>query len=223
MTTIINLFLAYLILIPFIVINLLFSIGNFVQNKIGEVLYERVEIENERINHHETAFKTINILIWISVGIIGVLFLENPISFEAIFVLLAFRNGATLSKRFVFGLHDTRIIKNTFSKNRITRIISKIIIISIVVELSFLLAWGVIYQSIDAYVKTFFGLEGNMFVFLIWIIGLIYGIVFSSIQSWFSNDFLLKNEISIALLVAGEFFKQKIEDKTGFFRRFSKD
>jgi hypothetical protein len=205
------------------VINLLFSIGNFFQNKIGEVLYKHVDIENERENRYETVLKTINILIWIGAGFLGILFLENPVSFEAIFVFLAFRNGATLSKRFVFGLHDTRIIKKTFSKDRITRIISKIIIISIVLELSFLLAWGVVYQSIDAYVKTFFGIDGNMFVFLIWMKGLIYGILFSFIQSRFSNDFLLKDEIGIALLVAGELFRQKLDDKTGFFRRFSKN
>ncbi|TXT57109.1 MAG: conserved membrane protein of unknown function [Promethearchaeota archaeon] len=222
MTTFINFLLAYIILIPFIIINLFFSFGFFFQRKVAKIIHENVEREDHLKNTHENLFRNINILIWISVGIITIFLLENPISLGTLFVFLAFRSGATFSKRFILGNHDIKIMKKNYSDGKFNDIISTIIKISIIIELLFLLAWGAFYQSLNVYVKTFFEIQGSMFVLLIWLAGLIYGIVFSAIQSITSDNFLLKNQIGIALLLSGELVKNKIKDKKDSIKHFFK-
>ena len=53
---------------------------------------------------------------------------------------------------------------------------------------------------------------------LLWLSGLIYGIVFSVIQSHFSKQILLKNEIGIALMLSGEGLKEKIKSSGEGFK-----
>lgn len=222
MTTLINFLLAYIILIPFIIINMFFSFGFFFQKKVAKIVHENVEREKNLENTHESLFRNINILLWISVGIITIFLLENPISLGTPFVFLAFRSGATFSKRIILGIHDIKIMKNKLSDDKFTNIISLIIKISIIIELLFLLAWSVFYQSLNVYVKTLFKMQGSIFIILIWIVGLIYGIIFSVIQSIISNSFLLKNQIGIALLLSGELIKNKVEDKKDSIKHFFK-
>ncbi len=221
MTSIINLFLVYIILIPFIIINLFISFGSFFQNRLAKLFQKLIKTEKNLENSHERTFKILNFLIWVIIGIIGILLLENLFSLGTLFVFLAFRSGATLSKRFIFGIHDIKVMKNNLSEGKITKIISRIVEITIFTELLYLLAWAIFYRALNTSVKTIFEIEGSIFILLIWLIGLLYGIIFSLIQSSISKGFLLKNEIGIALLVSGELFKNKInETKDSIQNRF---
>jgi len=221
MTSIINLFLVYIILIPFIIMNLFISFGSFFQNRLAKFFQKLIKTEKNLENSHERAFKILNFLIWVIIGLIGILLLENLFSLGTLFVFLAFRSGATLSKRFIFGIHDIKVMKNNFSEGKITKIISRIVEIAIFTELLYLLAWAIFYRALNTSVKTIFEIEGSIFILFIWLIGLLYGIIFSLIQTIFSKGFLLKNEIGIALLVSGELFKNKInETKDSIQNRF---
>jgi hypothetical protein len=51
----------------------------------------------------------------------------------------------------------------------------------------------------------------NILLLILWGSGLIYGIIFSVIQSSLSKQILLKNEIGIALMLSGEAVKKKIK------------
>jgi hypothetical protein len=167
-------------------------------------------------------FKYINTLIWIAVGSINVFFLDELISLGTLIVFLAFRSGATLSKRFIFGIHDVKIMKHHLSDKKITKIISFMLKVGIIVELLFLLIWGILYQYLSVSVKTTFGIKVNILAILLWISGFIYGIILSVIQSSLSKQFLLKNEIGIALVLSGETVKERIKEKKNIVRRFFK-
>ncbi|MFX0022893.1 MAG: hypothetical protein ACFE9S_11260 [Candidatus Hermodarchaeota archaeon] len=136
--------------------------------------------------------------------------LDTPISIGALLVFLAFRSGTSLSKRLIFGIHDIKIMKSNFSEKRIKKLISRVVKFGIIIELMFLLSWGILYRYINLSVKSNFGIEVSFLVLVLWVIGFIYGIIISAIQSSFSKYFLLKNEIGIVLLFSGELLKEKI-------------
>ena len=218
----IEVFIAYVILIPFIFINLLFSLGSFFQKKVSKFLKKSLKEEEKVKDSQYNKFKLVNILIWVAVGSIIVFLLDDPISLGALIVFLAFRSGATLSMRFIFGIHDVKLIKHQLSDKKLTKIISLVLKVGIIVELLFLLIWGILYRYLSMSVKTTFGLEGNVLAFFLWIAGFIYGIIFSVIQSSLSKQFLLQNEIGIVLVLSGQLVREKIKDKTNVVKRLFK-
>jgi len=192
------------------------------QKKVSKFLQKTLREEEKFKDSQYKKFKLINFLIWIAVGGIFVIFLDNPLSLGALIVFLAFRGGATLSRRFIFGIHDAKIIKHQLSDKKITKIISLMIRVGIIVELLFVLTWGILYRYLSTSVKTTFGLGVNILTLILWIAGFIFGIVFSAIQSSLSKQFLLKNEIGIALVLSGQTVKGKIKEKRNILQRFFK-
>ena len=207
----VELVLAFIILIPFIIINLFLLIGALFQKPLSSFLQKVLKVEEKFKEPKIKLFKWINFIIWISIGTINVLYLDNPVSLGAIFIFLAFRSGTTLIKRFVFGIHDIKTMKFHLPDSKTTKIASSIVKGSIVLELLFVLSWGLLYKYISVSIKSNLGIEVNILLLILWGSGLIYGIIFSLIQSNFSKQILLKNEIGIALLLSGERVKEKIK------------
>ncbi len=222
MTITFEIIIAYLILIPFILINLFISLGLIFQKKVSKFLQKILGEEEKFKDSHYTKFKVINLLIWITVGGIFAFFLNEPISLGALIVFLSFRGGATLSKRSIFTIHDVKIMKHHLSDKKITKIISLMLKVGIIVELLFLIIWGILYRYLSVSIKTTFGIEVNILAILLWIAGFIYGFIFSVIQSSLSKNFLLKNEIGIALILSGQTLKEKVKEKKNIVQRFIK-
>lgn len=216
----IELILAYIILIPFIIANIILTMGSLFQKKTAKFLQKTLKVEEKYKSSQNTIFNLVNLIIWIVVGIINVLSLENPISLGAILVFLAFRSGISLSKRFLFGIHDMKLMKLHTSDKKITKIISRVIKIRIIIELMFLLSWGILYRYLNVTVKSSFNIDVNILVIILWALGFVYGIIFSLIQSSISKQFLLKSEIGIVLLLSGELVKEKIKKKIPFQKFF---
>ncbi len=207
----IELILAFIILIPFIIINLFLWIGALFQKALSSFLQKVLKVEEKFKEPKKKIFKWINLFIWIAIGTINVIYLDNPVSFGAIFIFLAFHSGTTLSKRFIFGIHDIKTMKSHLPDSKTTRIASTIVKVSITLEILFVFSWGLLYKYISVSIKSNLGIEVNLLIIILWVSGLIYGIIFSVIQSSFSKQILLKNEIGIALLLSGEGFKEKIK------------
>ncbi len=207
----VELILAFIILIPFILINLFLWIGALFQKVLSSFLQKAFKVEEKFEKPKNKLFKWINFIIWISIGTINVFYLDNPVSLGAIFVFLAFHSGSTLSKRFVFGIHDIKAMKYHLPDSKTTKIASFIVKVSIVLELLFVLSWALLYKYLSVSIKSNLGIEVNILLLILWGSGLIYGIIFSVIQSSFSKQILLKNEIGIALMLSGEGFKGKIK------------
>lgn len=220
MTISIEIVIAYMILIPFIFINFLFSMGSIFQKRISKFLRNILKEEGKIADVHYNKFKLVNIFIWVATGSIMVFFLDELISIGALIIFLAFRSGATLSIRFVFGIHDVKIMKDQVSDKKLTKIISLVFRVGLIVELLFLLVWGILYRYLSLTVKTIFDLEANLFALFLWIVGFIYGIVFSVIQSRLSKQFLLQNEIGIMLILSGQLIREKINHKKKMVKKF---
>jgi len=212
--------LVYLILIPLIMVNILFSFGSFFQKRTVISLQKRLKVEEEFKDSRDKIFNIVHLIIWITIGAINVFNLDNLISLGSILVFIAFRGGSTLSRRFIFGIHDIKLMKSHLSNNKIAKIVSLAVKIGIIIELLFLLIWGISYKYLNVSIKSNFGLDVNILVIILWIFGFIYGFIFSVIQSSFTKHFLLKNEIGIVLLLSGEAFKEKVKTKVSLPKFF---
>jgi len=125
----------------------------------------------------------------------------------------------TISKKLIFGIHDSRILKKKY-EGKITKILSNLVKIGIIIEMLFLLLITILYKYLSISLKTSLGIDVNILVIVLWISGFIYGIIASMILSSRSNQFLSKNEIGLALLLSGEIVKDKVETKKKSFLNF---
>lgn len=213
MTLTIEVIIAFIILIPFVIISIFISFGSLFQKKVSKFLQKIIKEEDKDKDSQFKIFSVINFIVWIAVGGVNVFLLDNILSLGALIIFLSFRGGATLSRRFVLGVHDVKIMKHHFSDKKTTKIISFMIKLGIIIELLFVLIWGILYRFLSDTIKTSLGIDVNLLALLLWIAGFIFGIIFSAIQSKLSNQFLLKNEIGIALVVSGVMVKGKVEEK----------
>jgi hypothetical protein len=203
----IELVFAYIILIPFIIVNILFVIGSLFQKKTTYFLQKNLKLEEKLKDPKVKIFNVINNIVWIAVGLVFALNLDIIISFSALIVFLAFRGGLTLSRRFTFGIHDVIIAKSNTSNKKLSYVIYRAVSIGIIIELLFVLMWGILYRYINVAVRSSFGIEANLLVIFLWVGGFFYGFISSLIICFISKNILLKNEISIMLLFSGVFLR----------------
>lgn len=203
--------LVIIILIPFILGNLFFTIGSLIQKKIYALIEKKLNIEEKQT--HSRILNIINLVVWLIIGVVLLFTLDAPISIDGLFIILAFRSGLTLSRRIVLGIHDVKVMRNQMSEKRYLKIASLAVKISVIIEVVFILAWALSYRFINVTVKSSLGININYLVIFLWVIGVAYGMVISLIFSFLSKQFLLKGEIGIVLLFSGVALKDKLNEK----------
>jgi len=221
MTDLIELIIIGIFLTPVILINIFLAIGALFQKLVTHFMQKIFDTEKEYKSSSRKVFSSVNLIIWIIVGGINVYFLDKPFSLGAIIVFLTFRSGYTLSKRIIFGFHDSRILKKKY-KGNITKILSGLIKTGIIIEMIFLLLLAILYKYLSISLKTSISIEVNILVIILWISGFIYGIISTLLLSSRTPQFLSKNEIGIALLLSGETVKDKIDTKRKSFQNLFK-
>jgi hypothetical protein len=213
MAFVVEIIFAYMVLIPFIVFNLFILVGLFFQGRVVSLIQQFTEPQKAFDGSYYKQFKLFNMIIWIMIGLFFFLILNNPFSIGGIMVLLAFRSGASLSRRFLFGIHDIRIMKKNLSEKKIMKMIIFMVRFVIIIDLLFILIWGILYRYLSVSITSLFGIEVNFLTLFLWVGGIIYGIIIAVIQSFISKQFLLKNEIGIALMFSGYKIKSKIVEE----------
>ena len=196
--------------------------GSFFQGGAAKLLLKTLKEKEEIREAHYMKFKIFNIVIWILVGTLFFVSLDNPFSLGGFMVLFAFRSGASLSRRFIFGIHDIRILKKNSPQNKVLDMVSIIIKFSVFIEILFVLTWGILYQYLSVSVNSLFGIEVNLLTLFLWIAGFCYGIIGSVVQSIISKQFILKNELGIALLFSGQIIADKVKKKKNYVKNLFK-
>jgi hypothetical protein len=213
MAFIVEIIFAYMVLIPFIGFNLFILVGLFFQGRVASLIQKFTEPLKSSNGSYYKQFKLFNMIIWIMIGLFFFLTLNNPFSIGGVLVLLAFRSGASLSRRFIFGVHDITIMKKNVSEKKVMKMIIFMVRFAIIIDLLFILTWGILYRYLSVSITSLFGIEVNFLALFLWIGGIIYGSVLAVIQSIISKQFLLKSEIGIALMFSGQIIKEKVVEK----------
>ena len=217
----IELILACLMLIPIIIINIIIKFGSFFQKYVSKIFQRISKTEDKFNNQLNKAFNLINIAIKIIVGILCVLTLDHIFSLESIFVFVAFHFGVNLSRRIIFTINDLKIMKQDSSNKKIIKSFTLVVKLVIVVELLFLISWGILFKYLSFSIKSNLGIDVNSLMIILWISGFFYGLIFSLVQSIFIKNLLLKNEIGIALFISRQTINDNLKRKN-IFQKFSK-
>ncbi len=212
----IDLILGYIILIPFIMFNIAIGMGSFFQGKLAKFSRKVFKLDEDFELKTPKKYSLTFTIAWLVVGIIGVFTLDNPLSLGGFMILIAFRGGANLGKRVVFGIHDKKLIKSKTEDKKLISIVSTAFQIGLIVEVLFLLMWGILYKYMDLTIKTTFNIESNLLLLLLWGLGLLFGLGFAFVQSKGVQKFLLKDEIGLILIVSGRWMDEKVKEKTKF-------
>ncbi|MCD6485476.1 MAG: hypothetical protein J7L47_10255 [Candidatus Odinarchaeota archaeon] len=216
----ITIVIAYLILIPFLLLNVAIILGRFLQSRLAGFLRDKLNIDVPYETYKERRYNLFYTILWILIGVAGYFMLENPSILSAVFVFLAFRSGANTTRRVVFGMHDAKMIREHTSDSKLIGVVSTAIKIGLLTEVLFLLIWGVAYKTLSATIKVSFGLEFNQLTLILWGAGLLFGIIFGLIRSRGSIGFLLKDELALVLLFSVEKAKEEAIKKIPFIPKF---
>ncbi len=206
-----NLIVAYLLLIPFILLNILLTLARFFAARLTAFTQKYLNLDVPYETSRERTFNIVFTLCWLIIGIYSALQLDNPISLSGFMVFLAFRSGSTLGRRVIYGFHDSKVIKATTEEKQLSSIISLAFKIGLIAEGLFLLAWGILYKVLSISIKLTFGMNVNLFMIILWVGGLIFGVAFGLIRSRIAKGFLLKDEIIIVLLFSGKLVEEKVK------------
>ncbi len=190
--------LGYLLLIPFIAISLTVSAARLLFSVTGRVMVKLLRIsipENEK-KRYEPLFT----VIWVMVGVYAARQLENTNPLVLILTFLTFRNGANITRKFIYGLHDMALVKEHAGRSLMGRAVR----LGILTEVLFLLIWAVSYRVITIGIRVLSGTGFSVFILCLWIAGALFGAVFGMLIARNNRGILLRDEILTVLLFSGK-------------------
>ncbi len=194
--------LAYILIVPFVLLNVMLSTVRFFFSSGSKLMAKifRIQIPKNEKSRYEILFT----ITWIIVGIYALKSFKNTNMLLGILAFLTFRNGATISKKLIYGVHDANLIKESAGDNKILGLINRAVGVGILAEVLFLFIWAISYKAITVEIRTLLGLGLNKLILYLWIAGVIFGAVFGMFISHNNRGILLQNEVALVLLFAGK-------------------
>ena len=166
--------LAYILIIPFVLLNVMLSTVRFFFSSGSKLMAKifRIQIPKNEKSRYEILFT----ITWIIVGIYALKSFKNTNMLLGILAFLTFRNGATISKKLIYGVHDANLIKESAGDKKILGLINRAVGVGILSEVLFLFIWALSYKAITVEIRTLLGLGLNKLILYLWIAGVILGL-----------------------------------------------
>lgn len=207
---------VYILLIPFILMNIMISATGFLFSTAGKLIAKLLKPQIPK--NEKRGYEILFTIAWLLAGIYALKRLENTNMLLAALTFLTFRNGATITKRFIYGIHDAKIVKESTKDRKLTGLVSKAVVLGILAEVLFLFIWALSYKAITAGVTTLLRVELNRLVLYLWVAGAVFGAAFGAFISHNNRGILLQNELALMLLFTGKRSPEvsvKLKNKAG--------
>ncbi|ADT84666.1 hypothetical protein [Thermococcus barophilus] len=194
--------LAYVLIIPFVLLNVMISMMRFFISAGSKLMTKifRIQIPKNEKREYEILFT----ITWIVAGIYALKSFKNTNILLGILIFLTFRNGAAISKKLIYGIHDANLIKENAEDKKILGLINRAVGLGILSEILFLFIWALSYRAITIGMNALLRLGLNELVLYLWIAGVVFGAVFGMFISHNNKGILLQNEVMLVLLFAGK-------------------
>jgi len=133
--------------------------------------------------------------VWVVVGAISLL-VSKPPSIFTLFVFLAFKGGADLGAKVLYGIHDLRVLKaGTLMKGALFMAV----VVAALPSILFLLTWKLFYQLLLNVSAGLLGASVSRVSFYLWVAGMIFGAVFGAVRSRGEEGILLRGELALVM------------------------
>ncbi len=133
--------------------------------------------------------------VWLVVGVLSLL-ISKPPSIFTLFVFLAFKGGADLGAKVIFGVHDLR----KFRKRTIMgHMVFMAVLVAAVPSILFLLTWKLFYQLLLSASAGLLGVSVSRLSLYLWVGGVIFGAAFGAVRSRGEEGILLRGELALVM------------------------
>ncbi|WP_457751474.1 hypothetical protein [Thermococcus sp.] len=206
-------FLSFFLLSAFVLLNITISLWRLFGRFTGITLRKSLGLnlpENEK-----KSWERLFTVVWLFVGIWAFFKLWSwsvTGIMSAIFGFLAFRSGANVTKALVYSLHDREIVKEHSRDSRALSIIGTATGLSLLLEGLFIFSFALAYKVLSTTLNS--GTRVNFFILILWIGGLIFGLVFGWFIAKNNRGILMENAISTVGFFATKKGKEKGEEAT---------
>ncbi len=134
-------------------------------------------------------------LAWLAVGAISLL-VSSPPSVFTLFVFFAFKSGADLGAKVVYGVHDIRVMK---TRRFVTGPLFVALMIAALPSILFLLSWKLFYHLLLNVGAGLLGASVSKASFYLWLGGVLFGGAFGAVRSRGEKGILLRGELALVL------------------------
>lgn len=118
-----------------------------------------------------------------------------------VLLVVAFRNGADLSRTVVYARHDAAVIRARRGEVPAGRLIGPILALSVSGNALFLGLWAVLYYVMQEGTKIAAGVSVNQWALVLWGAGLVVGGLLARAIARREDGFLLRNELGVGLFL----------------------
>ncbi len=132
---------------------------------------------------------------WLAVGALSLL-VSRPPSIFTLFIFLAFKGGADLGAKLLYGIHDLRMLK---SGTIVKGALFMAIVVAALPSILFLLTWKLFYQILLSVSAGLLGASVSRVSFYLWLAGMIFGVVFGAVRSKGEEGILLRGELALVM------------------------
>ncbi len=133
--------------------------------------------------------------VWLAVGAMSLL-VSRPPSIFTLFVFLAFKGGADLGAKMIFGLHDLRKLKG---RTILRHMVFMAVLVASVPSILFFLTWKLFYNFLLSVSAVLLEVSVSKLSFYLWAGGVVFGVAFGAIRSWGEEGILLRGELALVM------------------------
>ncbi|NJE85546.1 hypothetical protein E3E23_06870 [Thermococcus sp. CX2] len=201
-------FLSLLFLMTFLFINAAIVLIRTFESLAG--LTWRKVLRLDIPENEKKSLERLYTIVWIAVGAWAFWQLKNASWIAAIFGFLAFRSGANITRTLVYGLHDTRLIEQYTEDSRVLALVGKAAQLSILTETIFVVAFALVYKTLSVTLNPN-GVSASSFIILLWLGGLVFGVLFWWLITRNNQGILLRNAMITVGFFTGRTGRQKVK------------
>jgi hypothetical protein len=204
------------ILAPLLFMNMLVGLGKSTAARIGRRLGRaeaqpaappaRVEALREKIDRGLSWARRAVTLVGFGLGVYAWVNGGQVLSVAwlAVVVMLAiaFRNGADLSRSFIYARHDAKLVRTRGAELPLGRLLAPALALTIFTGTLFLALWGVVFVVVKGAADLALGAGAGRWALILWGLGVVVGGVAHSVVAHRESGLLLRDDLGVGAFAA---------------------
>ena len=119
-----------------------------------------------------------------------------------VMLAIAFRNGADLSRSFIYARHDAKLVRSRGAELPLGRVLAPALAFTIFTGTLFLALWGVLFVVVKGAADAALGAGAGRWALILWGLGVVVGGVVHSVVAHRESGLLLHDDLGVGAFFA---------------------
>jgi hypothetical protein len=119
-----------------------------------------------------------------------------------VMLAIAFRNGADLSRSFIYARHDAKLVRTRGAELPLGRVLAPTLALTIFTGTLFLALWAVLFVVVKGAADLALGSGAGRWALLLWGLGVVVGTVAHSVVAHRESGLLLRDDLGVSAFAA---------------------